>query len=121
MAQSILKHPQAFMRELAQEYQIVDEDDILAFLGRYPEVASLLFDIRSNIRRFFGEDPVRLEMFYDPEWPEDESRLIVNIQTAFGSREALDRRRQFGRERWLQKLAETNAPILVSFVHVRRL
>lgn len=43
--------------------------EILTFLEHHPHVAPLLFDIRSNIRRFFGEDPARLDMFYDPEWP----------------------------------------------------
>ena len=55
MAQSILKHPQAIMSEIRRDYQISDEEEILAFLERYPAVAPLLHETRSNIRRYFGE------------------------------------------------------------------
>ncbi len=120
MAQSTLKHPRALMRELAREYLIADEDEVRSYLERHPEVAPLLFEIRSNIRRFFGEDAVRLDMSYDFEWPEDGPDLVANIQTPLRSPEAIDRWRQFGREWWFEKRRETAAPILVSFLHVPR-
>ena len=120
MAQSIVKRSGAVLRELERNYQISDEEEILAFLERYPTVAPLLFDIRSNIRRFFGEDPVRLELFYDPEWPEDGPKLVVNIQTHYASREALDRLHQFDDEWWIKSRDEIDAPVMVSFEHVRR-
>jgi len=120
MAQSILKHPRAVMSDLGRDYQLDDEADILAFLERYPAVVPLLFDIRSNIRRFFGDDPVRLEMFYDPEWPEDEPTLVVNIQTRSASHQALDRIHQFDNEWWLGKYKDIDVPLLVTFEHVRR-
>lgn len=102
------------MSELGRDYQLDDEEDILAFLERYPAVAPLLFDIRSNIRRFFGEDSVRLGMFHDPEWPEDDAELIVNIQTRMSPTEALDRLHQFDDEWWIKKLSESRAPLIVS-------
>ena len=120
MAQSTLKHPKAVLRELERDYQISDEEEFLAFLERYPSVAPLLFDIRSNIRRFFDEDPVRLEMFYDPEWPEDGPKLVVNIQTHYASREALDRLHQFDDAWWIKSRSKIDAPLMVSFEHVRR-
>jgi hypothetical protein len=120
MAQATLKHPQAIMSQLERDYQLDHEADILAFLERYPAVAPLLFDIRSNIRRFFGEDPVKLEMFYDPEWPEDGPKLVVNIQTRHASQQALDRIRRFDDEWWLKKRKDINVPLLVTFEHVRR-
>src|SRR5688572_20346740 len=118
MAQSILKHPQAVMSELKREFQVSDEDEILAFLERHPTVAPLLFDIRNNIRRFFGEDPVRLDMFHDPEWPQDDPDLVVNIQTRYASHQALDRIRRFDNEWWLGKYKDIDAPLLVTFEHV---
>ena len=119
MAQSILKHPRAVLRELGREYQMTDEGDILAFLERHPTVAPLLFDIRSNIRRFFGEDPVRLDMFHDPEWPQDDPELVVNIQTALEPMEALARLHKFDDEWWIKRLSETRAPLIVSILLVR--
>jgi hypothetical protein len=120
MAQSILKHPRAVMSELSREYQIPDEEEILAFLERYPAVAPLLFDIRRNIRRFFDEDPVRLDMFYDPEWPEDGPKLVVNIQTHSASHEALDRLHQFDDAWWIKRHDAIDAPLMVSFEHALR-
>lgn len=120
MAQSVLKHPRAVMSELGRGYQLDDEEEIRAYLERYPPVAPLLFDIRSNIRRFFGDDPVRLEMFNDPEWPEDGPKLVVNIQTHYASGEALDRIHQFDQEWWFQNRKGMHAPLLVTFEHVRR-
>jgi hypothetical protein len=120
MAQSILKDPRVVISELGRDYQITDEEEILAFLERYPAVAPLLFEIRSNIRKFFGDDRVRLEMFYDPEWPEDGPKLVVNIQTSNGPREALDRLHEFDDEWWIKKHSESRFPLLVTIELVRR-
>lgn len=119
-AQSTLKHPQSVIRELGKLYQIADEREVLAFLKRFPEVAPLLIDIRVNIQRYFGEDAVRLDVSYDPEWPEDGPNLVVNILTPLRSGEAIDHWRQLGRDWWFEKLEDTSAPILVSFMHVPR-
>ena len=119
MAQSILKHPRAVLRELGRDYQISDEEEVLSFLERHPAVAPLLFEIRSNIRRFFDEDPVRLDMSHDPEWPEDEPELVVNIQTALEPMEALARLHKFDDEWWIKRLRETRPPLIVSIQLVR--
>jgi hypothetical protein len=118
MAQSIVKHPRAVLRELERDFQISDEEEILSFLERHPKVAPLLFDIRSNIRRFFDEDPVRLDMFYDPEWPQDDPELVMNIQTALEPKEALIRLRKFDDEWWIKRLSETRPPLIVSILLV---
>lgn len=114
MAQSTLKQPQAVMSELRRDYQLDDEDEILTFLERHPTVAPLLLDIRSNIRRFFGEDVVRLNLSYDPEWENDQPELFVNIQTRMSPQDALMRLKAFDTEWWLKKLTEAKAPIVVS-------
>ena len=119
MVQSILKQPQAVMSELRRDYQLDDEDEILTFLERHPAVVPLLHDIRSNIRRFFGEDPVRLDMFHDPEWPVDDPQLVVNIQTPLEPVEALDRLHKFDDEWWIKRPGETRAPLIVSILLVR--
>ena len=118
MAQSTLKLSRAVMSELRRDYQLNDEADILAFLERHPALAPLLFEIRSNIRRFFDEDLVRLEMFYDPEWPQDDAELVVNIQTALEPKEALARLRRFDDEWWIKRLSETRPPLIVSILLV---
>ena len=120
MVRSTVSPTQVAMSELAQDYQFDEEEDIIAFLGRYPDVAPVLLEIRSNIRRFFDQEEVRLEVFEDPEWPDDDPTLVVNIQTQFASGEALDRLHRFDREWWIVQLKTVDAPLLVSFEHIRR-
>ncbi len=120
MAQSILKQPRAAIRELKRDYRISDEEELLAFLERYPAIAPLLHDTRSNIRRYFDGDPVRLDIFYDLEWPEEGPKLVVNIQTHFASHEALDRLHRFVNAWWIKKRKDIDAPLMVSFEHTRR-
>jgi hypothetical protein len=118
MAQSILKHPRAVMTELGRDYQMTDQDEVLAFLERHPTVAPLLFELRGNIRRFFGEDPVRLDMFYDPEWPEDDPELVVNVLTELEPMEALARLHSFDDEWWIKRVSEIRPPVIVSILLV---
>lgn len=120
MAQSILKHPRAVMSELRQEYEIADEAEILAFLERHPEVVPLLLETRDAIRRYFGEDAVRLTMSFDYEWPEEEPKLIAYILAPLGPHEALERLHQFDDDWWLKQTSETKALLLVSLLPIRR-
>ena len=66
MALSIRSHPQAIMSALARDFDVVDEEDVLAFLERYPSLPPLLFETREAIRRFFGDNRVRLEDLLGP-------------------------------------------------------
>jgi hypothetical protein len=114
MAQSILKHPRSVLRELRRDYQITDEEEILAFLDRHPAVAPLLHDVRSNIRRFFSEDPVTLKVSHDLDWEDEQPELFANIQTRLDPQEALARLEAFDTEWWLKRRTEANAPLVVS-------
>jgi len=114
MAQSILKHPRAVMNELRRDYEMTDEEEILAFLERYPAVAPLLHDTRSNIRKFFGDDAVRLKVSHDPDWKDEQPELFANIQTRLDPQDALARLEAFDTEWWLQRRTEANAPLVVS-------
>lgn len=112
MALSIHDHSRAIIRALAEDYYFADEADIVAFLERYPSTVSLLFEIRGAIRRFFGEDHVRLEVFRDPEWPDD-AKLVVNILTYAPPRQTLDRLDQLDGA-WLEHHGKVEAPLIVS-------
>jgi hypothetical protein len=114
MAQSIAKNPTAVLRELERDYQISDEEEILAFLERYPAVAALLKNTRRNIRRFFGEDPVTLKVSHDPDWEEEQLELFANIQTRLDPQEALARLEAFDTEWWLKRRTEASVPLVVS-------
>ena len=114
MAQSIVKHPRAVLRELERDYQISDEEEILALLERHPAVATLLKDTRSNIRTFFGEDPVTLKVSHDPDWEDEQPELFANIQTRLDPQDALARLEAFDTKWWLKRRIEANAPLVVS-------
>ena len=118
MARSTLGQRSILMSELGRDFEIPDEEDIQAFLGRYPNVGSLLPEIRREIRKYFGDEKVNLELFYDPEWEDDDPPLFLNIQTHFGAGEALTRLKQFDHDWWLERLKQTKAPLVVSIHHV---
>ena len=115
MASSTVTLPKSVMSALARDFEMNGEEEILAFLERYPAVLPLLPEIRSKIRSFFGEDAVRLEVFVDPEWEEAPPELFAVIRTKLGPRLALERVHRFDREWWLQRLTEANVPVVVSF------
>jgi hypothetical protein len=119
MARSLVSPSQDVIRALARDFTIVDEQNVVRFLESFPDVLPLLFETRAEIRRFFGEGTVKLETFVDPEWPAEQPTLVMNVQMTVTSRETLDRLREFDRKWWLEKLEASNAPLLVSFEHVR--
>jgi hypothetical protein len=114
MALSVLTHPEEVMNALAREFEIVDEEDVLAFLARHPTTPSLLGEIREAIRRFFGHDQVKLGVFRDPEWPDDDPELFVYVQSHRDAREALAHLKRFDRDWWLAKRAESSVPVVVT-------
>jgi hypothetical protein len=120
MAQSALGQRSTLMSQLSSDYEIPDEQEVSTFLDRYPDVGSLLPEIRSRIRQYFGGDPVRLEVFSDPDFPGEEPKLVVNIQTHYRGQEGLHHWHRFNREWWLDQLKAMRAPILVSFNPLRR-
>jgi hypothetical protein len=99
---------------LARAFQITDAEDVRAFLAAHPAVVDLLFEIRREARRYFGDTPMGLEIFRDPEWEGDEPELFVVIQTHLGPHEALERLHQFDREWWLAQRKTSGAPVVVT-------
>jgi hypothetical protein len=118
MALSIKPQPRAVTEALTRDYEIVDPDDVFAFLERFPELPPLLPEIRDAIRRYFGDDRVTLSIFRDPECPEYE-RLHANVLLYAAPREALQLLDQFD-EWWLRKRQGPDLPILVNIALQRR-
>jgi hypothetical protein len=107
------------MQALARDFEIADEEGVLEFLERYPSVPPLLLETREAVRRFFGEDQVRLDVFRDPECPEDE-KLLVNVLLHAGPREALELLDRFDDEWWTKRRQGLEVPILVSLALQKR-
>jgi hypothetical protein len=108
------------LHALSRDFELDDKRQILAFLESHPAVVSLLPEIRSKIRDYFGDEPVRLEVFLDPEWEDAPPELFAVVRTTRPSREALDLIHRFDREWWLPWKARIGSPVVVSFDHIKR-
>ena len=102
MARSIVGPLHDVKDTLAQGFQLTHEQEILGFLERHPTAASVLIEIRHAIRNYFGDDPVRLEVFHDPEWDSEweaeDPDLFANIRTRVEPHDALTRLHRFDNE-----------------------
>jgi hypothetical protein len=119
MARSIATPSTAVMDSLRNVYEFRDEAEVAAFLADHPTVPSLLAEIRPAIRRFFGEEPVRLEVSEDPDCDVPPT-LLVNIQTQYGAAEAISRLARFDHEAGIEMLHNRDTPVLVSIIAARR-
>ena len=114
---TVLNLPDASWSALESTFQITDGDTVREFLAAHLSLVDLLFEVREEIRRYFGESPMKLEIFRDPESEEAELELFVIIQTHLDAHDALERLHQFDREWWLAMLKKTDAPVVVT-VHL---
>jgi hypothetical protein len=114
MARTAAITPQPVIDDLVRDFLIEDDREIMQFLDRDPYLPSLFREIRGAIRRFFGGEQVSLKVFHDPEWAGNDPGLYVNIQTLLDPQAALERLDAFDSHLWLKRLAETNAPVVVS-------
>jgi hypothetical protein len=102
--------------EIRRDFVVPDESRVAAFLEERPDVLPLLGHLRQRIAAHFGDDPVVLERFYDPEMPGP--ALFVTIRTRRSSPEGLAALPRFDREWWLGELGRTAAPLVVTIAHV---
>jgi hypothetical protein len=111
---ALLTLPDASWSALASTFQITDGNDVRAFLAAHPTVVDLLFEIREEARRHFGDTPMKLEIFRDPESVDAEPVLFAVIQTHFDAPEALEHLRRFDYEWWLARRKESGTATVVS-------
>lgn len=105
---------------LRGRYGFRDNDAVERFIGRHPELLPLLVDARRVIDTYFGQrTPVELEVFIDPEAP-NETTLFVLIQTRLSTDEALRSLRSFDEEWWVHAIDRADGHLVISFEHVER-
>jgi hypothetical protein len=81
---------------LKQQYMVVDEGRVFAFLRRHSHLIPVLNEGRTAVSLFFGEEtPVLLNLVRDPEIGGFEY-LIAWVQTALPPAEAVDRLVEMG-------------------------
>ena len=90
---------------LAGLFVLADPAKVARFLAQHPELVGLLLEARPELRRCFGEAPVRLQVVSDPEAP-GPIELFGYIATDLEASEALERLRRFDAEWFIEHRAE---------------
>lgn len=84
---------------LKEQYQVVDEGRVLAFLRTHSQLLPVLQEGRTAVSLFFGEEtPILLKLTRDPDIGGFEY-LVAWVQTALPAAEAVDRLLEMG-ESW---------------------
>lgn len=109
-------HPlDASWDDLATAYHIDDPDATRVFMDNHPTMPKLLLEIREAARRYFGDDPMAVEIFIDPESEESEPELVAVVKTRRKGNVALDLLHAFDREWRLPRFNGGRSPILLAF------
>ena len=94
--------PKSSESELWNKYRLNKPFEILDFLSKNPEVKSFLFEAYDEIRKYFPEGELVLDIM---EYPEDsEPTLLVLIETQLSPDEALKRLDEFDKHWWLERV-----------------
>jgi hypothetical protein len=108
MTTATLAEPAARGVGALDAYQLVDAEEVRAFLAAHPFIAALLAEVTAQLPRFFPGAPLRLEVGYDPEG-HDPPVLILYVVVAgwelAAARAAMDR---FDDEWWLDRYHPRN-------------
>jgi hypothetical protein len=113
-ATTVLGLSDATWSALTAAYQVEAAAEVRAYLGEHPDAPDLLLEIREAVRPYFGDDPMSLAVFVDPEADEAEEELIAAIRTHRDGEDALERLTRFNREWWLPRRTATRVPVLVT-------
>ncbi len=81
-------------------------DDVFAFIEQHPFLVPILLEAPAQIKPYFPESPLALEMFIDPEGIGVRSLLIV-IPTRLDVDTAFEKFNQIHDDLWFQRWDET--------------
>lgn len=56
---------------LSADFTMIDAAAVNAFLDRHPGLVGTILAAKDTLRRFFPEEPLRLDVARDPEYPAD--------------------------------------------------
>jgi class 3 adenylate cyclase len=100
------------IEELAEGYRFRRPDEVYAFLGEEPSALALASKAHGVIREHFAEDEIFMEVFADPNSPE-EKELLISISTSLTPEEAIRRLDAFDENWWLSASASSAADICI--------
>jgi len=95
----------ADLARLEALYTFRDRDTVTGWLDRYPFLVPLLLDAQPHLRKYFPDEPIFLQVEFDPEEAEL-THLGAYIATDLD--ESIERLDRFGVDWWLDVIAQTN-------------
>ncbi|MDQ3813789.1 MAG: hypothetical protein M3347_07540 [Armatimonadota bacterium] len=104
--------PAAPVADALNTYELIDADEVRAFLAAHPFMEPLLAEVAAQLPRFFPGAPLRLEVGYDPEGY-DPPVLLLHVVVAGweldAARAAMD---EFDHEWWLDRYHPRNRLVI---------
>jgi len=87
-----------------QSKNVVIEDTfkVESFLTSNYGIVAYLYDIPKKITDYFGDASLKIGVFSDPDSPEDNNELFIEVETSLSPKQANDRLSKINRE-WLLK------------------
>lgn len=112
-----IKPEQASLQEidlqtLEKSYKIIEPERVFEFLKERQYLLPLLLEAREEILKYFPQSSLSLELKADPE-AEDNSQLILYIQTNLPFKEALDQLDKFDEQWWLDKVDQAKGNLCI--------
>lgn len=81
---------------------IEDASNVKNFLTNNNGMIAYLYDIPKKVSDYFGNIPLKLGVFSDPDNPEDSAELFLEVETSLSPEQANDKLSKINRE-WLLK------------------
>jgi len=92
---------------IVQNYIVVGRDEVLEFVTQHPFLVPLLKAIPGQLKTYFSDARLYLEVSYDPEIPDYEKLVVFISPDAYAPEQAFDLFKQFKYGWWLATSQQT--------------
>lgn len=99
-------------------YQVRDRLNVQRFLREHSFLVPMLVETIPNIREYFPNAQIRLELFQDPEAEAVFEHLFIKVATDLQLKEARDAFKKLQTEWWLSKLPKARGHLTIGLAYV---
>jgi hypothetical protein len=92
---------------------IEDATTVNGFINSHTYLKELLIEASEEIKKYFPEAELILEVISDPESDENSDELVLSILTDLEVRESIKRRNEFDRDWWLKNIRRTKGNLCI--------
>ncbi len=103
----------SLIANLTELYNFRDPQAVVAFIESHSFLVSLLVDAERIIRKYFGLEPLFLEIYPEME-ASDKDQLVIFIATKLNAREASQNLDNIDQEWWLANLDNTKGKLSIN-------